>query len=95
MPLEKLQVSKTFLRLTSLDNLVTSYLSNVHKIWSFNFFHNRTREFLFKFVNNGLGLNSRLVHFVEEIDPSCTLCSVSNIGPACVESFVHLFFIAQ
>ena len=67
-------------------------LGRMHCIWSINFLAIRTREFIFKFYNNSLGLNTRISNFVENIDRSCALCTAGAILPACEESFCHLFF---
>ena len=67
-------------------------LGRMHCMWSFNFLAIRTREFIFKFYNNSLGLNTRISNFVENIDRSCAFCTAGAILPAWEESFCHLFF---
>ena len=67
------------------------HLNRMHNFWSYNFLPIRTREFVFKFFNNSLGLNTRISNFVENVDRSCSLCVASKVGPACEESFSHLF----
>ena len=48
------------------------------------------REFIFKFYNNKLGLNTRTSHFGGDTR-DCTFCSL--LGDSGIdESFVHLFF---
>jgi hypothetical protein len=58
----------------------------------FSFFENKTREFLFKFYNNLLGLNVRISHFNNNIGRGCTFCTLKNADPVPDETFLHLFF---
>jgi hypothetical protein len=39
-----------------------------------------------------LGLNSRVAHFNQEVNASCTFCTVRNFLPAEKETMVHLFY---
>jgi hypothetical protein len=57
------------------------------------FFCNVQREFLYKFFNNILGLNSRVANFVAGHSAECTLCVLNREPlPINTESFLHLFF---
>jgi hypothetical protein len=52
----------------------------------------KLREFIFKFRNNLLGLNTRVSHFNGNVDRLCTFCKNSNVIPVPEETFTHLFF---
>jgi hypothetical protein len=68
-------------------------LKNVWGAWNRTFFGNRCREFLFRFYNNILGINSRVAHFVPGFEAECSLCSVGNEQlPVPLETFIHVFF---
>jgi hypothetical protein len=84
---------QTFFSLTDLDKPEEKILRFLWSDWNNGFFSNRCREFLFKFRNNTLGLNSRVCKFVNNVDAECTFC-VANKEPLPInaESFVHLFF---
>ena len=43
-------------------------------------------------VNNILGLNVRLSHFVNNQQRGCTFCSLNNVGNLPDETFSHLFY---
>jgi len=51
---------------------------------------NNFREFIFKFFNNYLAVNTRLSHFAVEQSRDCTFCTLKNTRVD--ETFVHLFF---
>jgi hypothetical protein len=58
---------------------------------------NKIREFVYKFNNNILGLNTRVSHFNRNVNRGCTFCSLRpdpNPAPNPVpdETFLHLFF---
>ncbi len=61
--------------------------------WNRGYFNNRCREFLFKFRNNSLGLNSRVCKFVPGVNAECSLCVASGEPrPIPMELFIHVFF---
>jgi hypothetical protein len=83
---------KTFRNITDLvwpDNFCFKTLVGC---WSTNFLPCRFATFLFKFINNSLGLNTRVSHFDNLVDRACSLCRVSNVPNTQDESFLHLFF---
>jgi hypothetical protein len=84
---------QTFFSLTNIDKPDEKILKFLWSDWNNGFFPNRCREFLFKFRNNTLGLNSRVCKFVNNISAECTLC-IANKEPFPInsESFDHLFF---
>ena len=61
-------------------------MSHIIGGWNFHALPNKIREFIFKFVNNTLGLNTRLAHFVVDRGWLCTFCGIQD------ETFFHLFF---
>ena len=90
--IKELPVVVGFYNLLQMAKPDVTQLGRMHCMWSFNFLAIRTREFIFKFYNNSLGLNTRISNFVENIDRSCAFCTAGAILPACEESFCHLFF---
>ena len=69
------------------DNLKRSF-----SLWENYFLSNSHREFLFKFYNNSLGINSRVAHFVANHSPDCTFCRENNGNKNTPETFIQLFF---
>jgi hypothetical protein len=88
-----LNTVNTFLNLTAIQKPSDGILKSCWGEWNSTFFSNRMREFLFKFRNNILGLNSRVCKFVPGIESECSLC-VCNKEPLPIQSetFIHLFF---
>jgi len=64
----------------------------LYSLWSNPNVPNKIRDFIFRFTNNALPLNTRVSHFVQNYDRSCTMCTVKKILPASEETFRHLFF---
>jgi hypothetical protein len=56
---------------------------------------NKLSEFLFKFGNNLLGLNSRVHHFNRLVNEACTFCTLNKLAPAPRETFSHIFLTAK
>jgi hypothetical protein len=84
---------QTFFSLTNFDTPEEKFLKFLWSDWNNGFLSNRCREFLFKFRNNTLGLNSRVCKFVNTVRAECTFCEVNKEPlPINSESFVHLFF---
>jgi hypothetical protein len=83
---------RTFLRSIEEDcpnfARIRSLLSN----WNVSFLNSSIREFIFKYYNNILGLNSRVAHFNLEINSGCTFCNITNNRPVPKETLQHLFF---
>jgi len=59
-------------------------------VWNLGFLPINIREFAFKFLNNLLCLNSNLAHF-SDINPACTMCTLSNNLPPQKENYLHFF----
>jgi len=60
--------------------------------WNVQFLSNRHRDFIYKFVNNRVSVNTRLSHFVANQSCLCTLCSKLNLNDIEDESMEHLFY---
>ncbi len=104
-PFELLKQSQsvTFSRITLTDLPTSDVLSDVTSLWSKNGLNTRIKTFLFKFYNNLLGLNTRVSHFANTVDRSCTMCKINqsrlNVPvpvpavpvPCPDESFKHMF----
>jgi hypothetical protein len=88
-----LNTVNTFLSLINIKKPSDGILKSCWGEWNITFFSNRSREFLIKFRNNILGLNSRVCKFVPGIESECSLC-VCNKEPLPIQSetFIHLFF---
>ena len=83
---------KTFFQLINLEPPVESNIKVILSIWGSSFMTNRQREFSFRCYNNTLGLNNRLAHVVQNINPGCAFCLANNAVNVQPESFSNLFF---
>jgi hypothetical protein len=72
--------------------LETDLIEKVVSWWDKNFLSNRQKEFLYKFVSNTLGTNSRVAHYNIYVNAGCTFCVLKKLFPAPQESFRHLFY---
>jgi hypothetical protein len=84
--------TKTFFRLIGVPVPTTEVCCSLNSEWSIVQYPMKLREFIFKFRNNLLGLNTRVSHFNGNVDRLCTFCKNSNVIPVPEETFVHLFF---
>ena len=87
----KLQVLSTFFALINEPAPEYKNVFSFLPLWNTNGLPNRMRDFLFKFFNNQLGLNTRTSHFGGE-SRSCTFCVLLKKQDPPEESFSHLFF---
>ena len=94
-PVAELTNVKSFLRLTGLGNPHTNHLKNAQGFWAYGFIPNTLREFVFKFNNNILGLNTRVSHFVADHSRACTFCTLRRVPQPPDENFTHLFFYCE
>jgi hypothetical protein len=83
---------KTFFRLIGTQILPDPDLERFVSLWNLSCMPNRFREFILKFRNNLLGLNSRVAHFNANVNRSCTFCRYNNTVPCPDETLLHLFF---
>jgi exonuclease III len=86
----QLQTVKTFFRLTDLT-IPQANLSKLLGCWNISHLPNKIRDFIFRFLNNSLPLNTRLSHFVININRQCTFCVINNAQAPSDETFLHLF----
>jgi hypothetical protein len=82
---------KTFFNLSGQPIVADPELKTLCSQWTVSCYPVKIREFIFKFRNNILGLNTRVSHFNNERGRHCTFCNLEN-GPNTDESFLHLFF---
>jgi hypothetical protein len=86
------RVLNNFKRITgTIDNFDDKAENMFLSWWGNNFLKNRSREFIFKYSHNMLSVNSRLSHYGNNINESCTLCSMNGALPVPRETFLHLF----
>jgi Reverse transcriptase (RNA-dependent DNA polymerase) len=87
-------IYKKFLILCGIDQgqLPACVKAQYNGYWYRYGLSNKLSEFLFKFINNLLGLNSRVHHFNRLVNEACTFCSIGNRIPAPRETFSHIFF---
>jgi hypothetical protein len=67
-------------------------IREINAFWTTNYLPNKFKEFHFKFHNNLIGLNSRVSHFNQYINPECTFCTKRKWLPAQRETLRHLFY---
>jgi hypothetical protein len=92
----KLQHVKTFIRLSEMDPVPdTGTLSKLAGLWNCHFIPNKIREFFYRFINNSLPLNTRLSHYVMNVNRQCSLCVIERLAVPADETFYHLFFQCQ
>jgi hypothetical protein len=83
---------RTFLRTIKEECPIFARLRSLYSNWNVSFLNSSIREFIFKFYNNILGLNSRVAHFNVEVNAGCTYCSITNNRPVPKETVLHLFY---
>jgi hypothetical protein len=97
--ISELQTFRTFVRITGIprnENFddVNNFIA--FTLWGEVYLPNQFREFLYKFFNNCLGINTRLSHFVQNQGRGCTFCSIKTGVPIIPdETFLHLFYECQ
>jgi hypothetical protein len=82
----------TFLHCVELDAPSAPRMTSIVSSWNVGFFNSSVRVFIYKLYNNILGTNSRVTHFNQGVDASCTFCVLSKTLPAPKETIMHLFF---
>jgi hypothetical protein len=71
------------------DNKILKILNGQ---WALSYYPVSLREFIFKFRNNILGLNTRVSHFNNNVGRGCTFCAKAGSPNVPDENFLHLFF---
>jgi hypothetical protein len=87
-----LNIFKKFCQLSRVAPEPDPAIKNFNLRWHVFGSSNKLREFIFKFSNNILGLNSRVSHFNRFINEACSFCTLNKVFPAPRETFAHLFF---
>ena len=80
----------TFYTLIHLEIPDANTIGNFLSLWNLSFIPNKLRDFIFKFYNNRLGINTRTSHFGGNTR-NCTFCTILG-NHTHDESFIHLFF---
>jgi hypothetical protein len=80
----------TFCRV--IDCEIPDRVQHLFTAWNNVFYPCHVRVFLFKYYNNILGTNSRISHFNNTIDGSCTFCLITGPNPVPQETVIHVFF---
>jgi hypothetical protein len=91
----KLKTVQSFFRITSLNipDFSPAEIKIQFSLWAHTGLKMHFRDFLFKFYNNILGINTRVSHFVADISRNCTFCTLSDTVND--ETFEHLFFMCE
>jgi hypothetical protein len=76
-----------------VQNGKCSFYAN--KIWSYGYFTNQCRTFLYKLYNNHLNTNTVLSHFVRGISRNCIFCDLAHNPDLEDESPFISFSVAQ
>ena len=89
---QSLPVVKTYLELTisSIDLCIS--LDKWMALWNKPSLNNEFRQFLLFERNNCLKINTRLSHFVLDVNRRCTFCILRGENNTAEETFYHLFF---
>jgi len=76
------------------DILPTENCLNIKdwSVWPRGYYDNTMQEFIIKFLNNLLPINTRLSHYVQGQNRDCTFCRMTYFGPNPDENMIHLFF---
>ena len=87
-----LPVVKTYFELTK-SNIESKFpLDSWMGLWNRHSLQNEFRQFLLFERNNCLKINTRLSHFLADIDRRCTFCKLIDENSSADETFYHLFF---
>jgi hypothetical protein len=57
-------------------------MTSIVSSWNIGFFNSSVRVFIYMLYNNILGTNSRVTHFNQGVDASCTFCVLSKMLPS-------------
>jgi hypothetical protein len=83
---------KTFFQLVNLEILPEPDLEKFQSEWAKGFYPMKVRDFVYKFRNNILGINTRVSHFANNVSRRCTFCVLANERNILDETFSHLFY---
>jgi hypothetical protein len=88
---KQLQIVKTFFRVTNIV-VIPDFTGKILGLWNKCYLPNKVREFIFKFYNNQLSINTRLSHYTLNRTRSCTFCMLAGAPAPADETFLHIFF---
>jgi hypothetical protein len=74
-------------------NFETAKLLNTQ--WTKGYFSPAQRAFFYKLHNNTLGINTRLSHFIRDIDRNCEFCNITQVAEQDDETILHFFLTAR
>jgi exonuclease III len=86
-----LTVVKTFFRVIGIVTPERD-VGKIIGFWRGSYLTNKVRDFVFKFYNNQLPINTRLSHYVANRNRLCTFCTSEGVPLPADENFRHLFF---
>jgi hypothetical protein len=81
----------TFSLLVGITPPLNINLNIWYSLWNTSSLSNDFRNFIYNSRFNSLPLNNRLNSYLQEIDPSCTFCRLTNNMPAPRDSMSHCF----
>jgi hypothetical protein len=94
--ISELRVVNTFFDIIQVEKPDSFTLSILYSSWSWTFLSNRFRTFCFQYVNNSLGIKTRIAARYRNrnvvLDDSCTFCLKKNVRNPSRETFMHLFY---
>jgi hypothetical protein len=94
--ISELRVVNTFFDIIQVEKPDRFTLSILYSSWSWTFLSNRFRTFCFQYVNNSLGIKTRIAARYRNrnvvLDDSCTFCLKKNVRNPSRETFMHLFY---
>jgi hypothetical protein len=90
--ISRLQQVTNYKKITGITSDQVCNPVNWLMAWNQHYFTVEVREFLYKFYNNTLPVNSRVGHFSGDGEIGCTFCIMSKTVPECRETIQHLFF---
>jgi hypothetical protein len=85
-------VLKTYCRVTGTDPVDFHFAEAVYGFWAEGFLSNKLKDFCFRYTNNQLSTNTRLSHYVLNVNRSCFFCASSGNPDPPDETFLHLFY---
>jgi len=92
VPIQTNTSVRKFYEIHGLQIQPENVLERRFKEWHSTFYTNGVREFIFRFNNNLLALNTKLSHFVPGKSRGCTFCEQATYRPCPDETSLHLFF---
>jgi hypothetical protein len=90
--IEKLPQVRNFKKITGILDDTECKPVNWVTAWTKNYYPVELREFLYKYYNNTLPINSRVGHFSGEGEKGCGFCIMTKNFPPCRETITHLFY---